>query len=151
MTEIKKRVDESWKERVEHEKQEPPVAQQPAAPASPSPIQPPSSPQQAQAAPQPQPLGGAPEDEGLPEARFDLFVSGLAMDALIALGDVPHPVTKKHMPNLEHARYLIDVLGVLEEKTKNNLTVDEARLMKDALYQLRMRYMAKAGGGPAVA
>ena len=147
MAEIQKKVDESWKERVEHEKQEPPAA----ASATPGPVsqQPlggakPAAPQQ-----QPQAPRGGAEDEGLPEARFDLFVSGLAMDALIALGDVPHPVTKKQEANLEHARYLIDVLGILEEKTKNNLSVDEARLIKDALYQLRMRYMAKAGGGVA--
>ncbi|MBI3087595.1 MAG: DUF1844 domain-containing protein [Candidatus Omnitrophica bacterium] len=68
------------------------------------------------------------------------------MDALIALGDIPHPVTKKPMPNLEHARYLIDLLGVLGEKTRGNLSVDEERLLKDALYQLRTRYLAKSGG-----
>lgn len=147
MAEIQKKVDESWKERVEHEKQDPP-APQPSSVASPGAVQPPSSGPKP-AAPQPPPQRVGPEEEGLPEARFDLFVSGLAMDALIALGDVPHPVTKKQAQNLEHARYLIDVLGILEEKTKNNLTVDEARLVKDALYQLRMRYMAKAGGASA--
>ena len=143
MAEVQKKVDESWKERVEQEKQAPPQpASGPAGPAPGPGPQPPGP----QAAPQPHAPRGGVEEEGLPEARFDLFVSGLAMDALIALGDVPHPVTKKQAQNLEHARYLIDVLGILEEKTKNNLTVDEARLMKDALYQLRMRYMAKAGG-----
>lgn len=147
MAEIQKKVDESWKERVEHEKQDPP-AHQSSSVAGPGAVQQLSSGPKP-AAPQPPPQRVGPEEEGLPEARFDLFVSGLAMDALIALGDVPHPVTKKQAQNLEHARYLIDVLGILEEKTKNNLTVDEARLIKDALYQLRMRYMAKAGGGVA--
>ena len=66
------------------------------------------------------------------------------MDALISLGDVPHPVTKKQAVQLEHARYLIDVLGVLAEKTRGNLSVDEERLLKDTLYQLRMRYLAKS-------
>ena len=68
------------------------------------------------------------------------------MDALIALGDAPHPITKKQAMQLPHARYLIDVLGILEEKTRGNLSVDEERLLKDVLYQLRMRYMAKSGG-----
>ena len=150
MTEIRKRVDESWKERAEQEKQTAqaaPASGGPdlAQPAGPGPQAAPAQPSQQ---PQRQPPGGM-DEEGLPEARFDLFVSGLAMDALIALGDVPHPVTRKQAANLEHARYLIDVLGILEEKTKNNLTVDEAKLMKDALYQLRMRYMAKAGGPTA--
>ncbi|MBI2173841.1 MAG: DUF1844 domain-containing protein, partial [Candidatus Omnitrophica bacterium] len=45
--------------------------------------------------------------------------------------------------NLPHARYLIDLLGILDEKTKSNLTADEEHLMKDSLYQLRMRYLAK--------
>jgi len=79
-------------------------------------------------------------------ARFDLFVSSLAMEALIALGEVPHPVTRKQAVNLNQARYLIDILGLLEEKTRGNLTVDEDRLVKDTLYQLRMRYLAKSGG-----
>ena len=131
---IKKRVDESWKDQVEHEKQQPPAN----APASP--IAPAGSPDAPQT---PQPPPG--EEEGLPEARFDLFLSGLAMDALIALGDVAHPVTRKQAANLEQAKYLIDVLGVIEEKTRGNLSADEDRLLKDALYQLRMRYMAKAG------
>ena len=146
MAEIHKRVDESWKDRVEQEKKVEPAASgatgvQPAVGPPPQPSSPIAQPGEVRRGKEQKEA-----DDALPEARFDLFVSGLAMDALIALGDVPHPVTKKQAANLEHARYLIDVLGVLEEKTKNNLTVDEARLMKDALYQLRMRYMAKAGG-----
>jgi len=131
-----KKVDESWKEQVEQEKQrldrEGPAAKPGAGKTS-------------EALPATrQEMPGAREE--LPEARFDLFVSGLAMDALIALGDAPHPVTKKQAANLSQARYLIDMLGILEEKTRGNLSVDEERLLKDLLYQLRMRYMAKAGG-----
>ena len=122
-----KKVDESWKEQAEKEKGGVPPAGPAPAPGA--------------AAPQ------AAEAEGPPEARFDLFVSGLAIDALIAMGDVPHPVTKKSAANLPHARYLIDLLGILEEKTRGNLSVDEDRLLKDTLYQLRMRYLAKTGGG----
>ena len=86
-----------------------------------------------------------PDADELPEARFDLFISGLAMEALVAMGDMPHPATKKQTINLQQAKYLIDLLAVFEEKTKGNLSVDEERLLKDALYQLRMRYLAKAG------
>ena len=125
---IRKKVDESWKEQVEQEKQvvgpppEKPVAQ--PGPAAPEHVE---------------------ETEGLPEARFDLFVSGLAMDALISLGEIPHPITKKQTANVPQAKYLIDLLGLFEEKTRGNLTVDEERLLKDALYQLRMRYLSKTG------
>lgn len=132
-----KKVDESWKERVEQEKLRS-DRQAAAAGVRTGEV---ASRQPAQA--EGRPTGAAEE---LPEARFDLFISGLAMDAVIALGDMPHPVTKKQASNLPHARYLIDVLGILEEKTRGNLSVEEERLMKDLLYQLRMRYMAKAGG-----
>ena len=125
---VKKRVDESWKEQAEREKSQGPSGAQaaggtPRAPDAPS-----------------------PETAEAPEARFDLFLSGLAMEALIALGDMPHPTTRKQTANLPHAKYLIDLLGVLEEKTRGNLLAEEDKLLKDALYQLRMRYLAKAGG-----
>ena len=125
---IRKKVDESWKEQVEQEKQvvgpppEKPVAQ-----------------------PGPAASERAEDVEGMPEARLDLFVSSLAMDGLISLGEIPHPITKKQTANFAQAKYLIDLLGVLEEKTKGNLSVDEERLLKDALYQLRMRYLSKTG------
>jgi len=128
---IKKRVDESWKEQAEREKRT-------AEAASSSSRQPPAPGQETAA--------GREEVEGLPQARFDLFIQGLAMEALIGLGDAPHPATRKQTVNLPQAKYLIDLLGVLEEKTKGNLTVDEERLFKDLLYQLRMRYLSKSGG-----
>ncbi len=124
-----KRVDESWKEQAEREKR---VAEA-------------AAPRPGQAGAQPAGQAG-PQPEELPQARFDLFVSGLAMEALIALGDMPHPATRKQAANLPQAKYLIDLLGVLEEKTKGNLAVDEEKLLKDALYQLRMRYLSKSGG-----
>ena len=128
---VKKRVDESWKEQAEREKH----AAEAAGP----------TPRAASGQGTTEPKGGAGE---LPEARFDLFVSGLTMEALIAMGDMPHPTTRKHAANLPQAKYLIDLLGVLEEKTKGNLVVEEEKLLTDALYQLRMRYLTKAGPAP---
>jgi len=128
---IKKRVDESWKEQAEREKQ---VVEAKAASA-------PSAGTQDAAASE------APEaGEETAKARFDMFVSGLVMETLIAVGDMAHPTTRKQSTNLAQAKYLIDLLGVLEEKTKGNLSVDEDKLLKDALYQLRMRYLTKSGG-----
>ena len=127
---VKKRVDESWKEQAEREKR---VTSEGGGTTPPRGAKPPSGEAAARA-------------EEVPEARFDLFLSGLAMEALIALGEMPHPTTRKQEPNLQQARYLVDLLGVFEEKTKNNLSVDEERLLKDTLYQLRMRYLKKAGG-----
>ena len=141
----RKKVDESWKERVEQEKQQPPSAAGAAQ-------TPPSSPPLAGSATGV--TGGTPStgeragggEHGLPEARFDLFISGLAVEALVAMGDMPHPATRKPAVDVPHARYMIDLLGIFEEKTKGNLTVDEDRLLKDTLYQLRMRYLNKTGG-----
>jgi len=127
---IKKHVDESWKEQAEREKRTTEAAAAKSAPAQPRL----SSAETA---------GG---EEEMPQARFDLFVSGLAMEALIAMGDMPHPTTRKQLVNLPQAKYLIDLLGVLETKTKGNLAVEEEKLLKDALYQLRMRYLTKSGG-----
>ena len=127
---IKKRVDESWKEQAEKEKQKTDNA----------------VPQSKPAAGLHAPSSAPDEREGMPEAKFDLFVSGLAMEALIALGDMPHPVTRRQSANLQQAKYLIDVLGIIEEKTRGNLSVDEGKLLEDALYQLRMRYLSKSSG-----
>ena len=136
-----KRVDESWKEQVEKEKH----VVTPAAAAS-SPVSSASAVQRPSAGPAgPARPGVRGEESAEPlEARFDLFLSGLMMEALVALGDMPHPSTRQPQTSLPRAKYLIDLLGVLEEKTKGNLTADEETLMTDALYQLRMRYLAKA-------
>lgn len=161
---IKKRVDESWKEQVEREKRAAPPAGKPQAPgpgpshpAQPAPPQHPTdhshgpedsveeAPLDEPALPEPD-VSDVTGPEGLPEARFDLFVSGLAMEALISLGDMAHPVTRRKSANLAQAKYLIDVLGILEEKTAGNLSVNEQRMLQDTLYQLRMRYMRKSGG-----
>ncbi len=148
MTEpIQKRVDESWKEQVEREKPPRPPAAGSVGPAGPVAALGPGAAVPA-AAPEHKAAEARPgkADEGLPEARFDLFVSGLAMEALIALGDAPHPVTHKQSKNPTQARYLVDLLGVLEEKTRGNLSVDEERLLTDVLYQLRTRYLNTFGG-----
>jgi len=139
----KKRVDESWKEQVEREKHKPAAssAAKGTSPAAGSTSGPDAPSQPAHA----RETAGASEEE-MPQARFDLFVSGMAMEAFIALGDIPHPATRKQAANLPHAKYLIDLLGLLEEKTRGNTTAEEQRLLGDALYQLRMRYLTKSGG-----
>ncbi|MBI4335299.1 MAG: DUF1844 domain-containing protein [Candidatus Omnitrophica bacterium] len=77
------------------------------------------------------------------EVTFDLFLSSLMIEGLIALGDVENPNTKKKEVNLGQARYIIDVIGLLEEKTSNNATPDEKSAIEHMLYELRMRYVTK--------
>ena len=78
-------------------------------------------------------------DEVLPKIDFATFIISMSHSALIQLGDAPHPETQSLEPNLPLARQTIDVLGLLEEKTKGNLTGDEERLLTQVLYDLRMR------------
>lgn len=78
-----------------------------------------------------------------PEASFSLFVSGLMMEGLIALGEVEHPVTKKKEMNRPHARFIVDILAMLKEKTQKNLTNEEAGALDAILYELRMRFVSK--------
>jgi hypothetical protein len=78
---------------------------------------------------------------GLPEITFSSFILSLSSSALFHFGEIPDPVTKKKQKNIELAKQTIDILGLMEKKTVNNLEKDEAVLLKNLLYDLRMRYV----------
>ena len=78
----------------------------------------------------------------LPEVTFSTFVLSLASSALVHLGEVPNPDTGTTVRNEELARNAIDVLTMLDDKTRNGLTPDESKLMRDVLYELRMKFVA---------
>ncbi len=80
----------------------------------------------------------------IPEASFSLFTSSLVTQALISLGEVENPFSKKNEQNLDQAKFTIDTLEIIREKTKGNLTEDEAKLLDTALYDLRMGYIEKS-------
>ena len=82
-----------------------------------------------------------------PPLTFAAFVFSLASSAAIHFGDLPDPVTgNKAEPNLEGAAQMIEILTLLEEKTRGNLTAEERQLLEQALYELRMRFVeAKQG------
>ncbi|HYB98052.1 MAG TPA: DUF1844 domain-containing protein [Candidatus Limnocylindrales bacterium] len=86
--------------------------------------------------------GGKPS-----EITFSSFVVGLATQALMFMGAVPDPAGKGPKRNLAEAAALIDILGMLERKTAGNLAEDEARLIEDVLYDLRMRYVRETRRG----
>jgi len=75
------------------------------------------------------------------EPTFSLFLSSLSMQAMIFLGKIENPISNKIEKNLDQARFLIDTLGILKEKTKNNLTKEEEKLLDDYLFNLRMLYI----------
>lgn len=73
--------------------------------------------------------------------QFTTFVLGLAHTSLIHLGDVPDPETGTARLNLPLARESIELLGLLREKTRNNLTEEEERVFEDVLARLRLRFV----------
>ncbi len=106
---IHKKVDESWKDSVQKERE---ISAQP--------------------------LTEAPAQ---PEADFLSFVSELAMQAFMALGLTPNPVTGKTEANFPHAKYLIDIVQMLSDKSQGNLSPQEAEQMKTLLYQLHLKFV----------
>jgi hypothetical protein len=84
------------------------------------------------------------QDIPLPEINFTNFIFSLSTSALIQLGEVQDPVTQQQTKNLPLAKQTIDLIGMLKEKTKGNLTPDEERLIESALYDLRIRYVKAA-------
>ena len=80
----------------------------------------------------------------IPEASFSLFVSSLVTQALFSLGEVENPFSKTIEQNLDQAKFTIDTLQVIKDKTSGNLTDDETKLLDTALYDLRMRYVEKS-------
>ncbi|MGW8179049.1 MAG: DUF1844 domain-containing protein, partial [bacterium] len=67
-----------------------------------------------------------------------------ATTALAHLGEVADPATGEKTENLVAAKQMIDILSLLEEKTKGNLESDEERLLESLLYELRMKYLNQA-------
>ncbi len=87
-----------------------------------------------------------PEEEAkaqLPEVTFSTFILSLSSSALLHLGEIPDPGTGAQKEDLPLAKQTINILGMLDEKTKGNLTSDEKNFLSNILYDLRMRYIAK--------
>jgi hypothetical protein len=84
----------------------------------------------------------------LPLASFEMLVTTLASEAMIGLGPIPHPMTGKAHFDADQARYAIDMLEMLSEKTKGNLSPGEDRGLRDLLHQLRMAFVAVQSAPP---
>jgi Domain of unknown function (DUF1844) len=81
------------------------------------------------------------ENEPLPEINFSTFVIGLSTQALMHLGEIGNPITGKVETDVSVAKQMIDILGMLKDKTRGNLNASEDRLMEDILFDLRMKYV----------
>ena len=82
-----------------------------------------------------------------PEITFTGFILSLATTAAVHFGDIADPNTgERSEPNLHAAQQLIDIIAMLQEKTKGNLIEPEERLIDDLLYELRLRYVQAQQG-----
>ncbi|MFA6280943.1 MAG: DUF1844 domain-containing protein [Candidatus Omnitrophota bacterium] len=104
--EVRKKVDDEWKNQVEGEKKE-----------------------------------AKEKQEAYHEPNFKIFMSSLSVQAMIALGRLENPMSGKTEMNLEQARFLVDTIGIIKEKTKGNLSEEEAKFLDDSLFSLRMMYV----------
>ena len=109
-------VDEEWKSKVEAEKREFEAQEKQGTESGPR---------------------GA-----LPPASLAMLVTNFATQALVSLGRIPDPTGEQRPVDLEMARYAIDMLGILAEKTKGNLEEAEMQLINTTLHDLRMTYLS---------
>ena len=80
----------------------------------------------------------------LPEIDFNSFIFSLSTSVLIQLGEIEDPFAQKLVKNLPLAKQTIDLIGMLKEKTKGNLSSEEEKIIEYVLYDLRMRYVKAA-------
>ncbi len=75
------------------------------------------------------------------EANFSQFLAGLAIQTMMHLGLMSNPLTNKTEIDLANAKYSIDLLGILQEKTRGNLSAEEEEYFQSLLADLRLRYV----------
>jgi len=88
--------------------------------------------------------GKVPDKHGgcvMPEVTFPAFVLSLNTSALYHLGEIADPVSGKKIVDLDLARHAIDTLVLIQNKTKGNLTTDEEELLKNILYDIKLRFV----------
>ncbi len=87
-------------------------------------------------------------DLGPQDLTFASFVVGLSTEALALMGEMPHPATGERIHDLIGAQQIIDIIGILQAKTRGNLSHDEDTLLDAILFDLRMKYVEKARPTP---
>jgi hypothetical protein len=87
----------------------------------------------------------APEQEASsrPPIDFPSYILSYYTQGLVLLGEVPNPYTNKKEEDIEAVRHTIEILAMLDQKTKGNLSNEEQKLLESVLYELRMKFMAK--------
>ncbi|HUS40949.1 MAG: DUF1844 domain-containing protein [Pirellulales bacterium] len=122
MTDEKKIIiDEDWKSQVQSEKEQ--AEQQRGEPTGSEPA-------------------GTGGDQPMPPADFQTIVSLLATQVMVSLGALPNPMSGEADVHPIHAKHFIDLLGVLQEKTKGNLSPEEDQGLESLMHELRMGFLA---------
>jgi len=89
--------------------------------------------------------------EPQPQLSFTAFVLSLASTAAIHFGDLPDPISGERAEvNLEGATQMIEILALLEQKTRGNLTAEERQVLEQVLYELRLRFVDASDGGKRI-
>ena len=86
-----------------------------------------------------------PEKEVPPRPPIDFpsYILSYYTQGCVLLGEVPNPITNKKEEHIDEAKHIVDILSLLEQKTKGNLSKEEQQLLESVLYELRMKFMAK--------
>ena len=85
----------------------------------------------------------AGEKSSRPSIDFPSYLISYYTQGLVLLGEIPNPYTNKKEEDVEAAQHIIDILSMLEQKTKGNLDGQEEKLLENVLYELRMTFMAR--------
>jgi hypothetical protein len=91
------------------------------------------------------PAGTGASEAWMPKIDFSTFIFSLNSSVLVQLGLLEEPGTGQKTKNLPLAKQTIDILAMLQEKTRGNLNPDEENLLKSILYDLRMLYVKEKG------
>jgi len=78
-----------------------------------------------------------------PKVDFLTYITSLGFQAMVFLGEIESPVTKKKETNLLQAKLIIDTLAMLRDKTKGNLETQEDSMLNASVYELQMKYVEK--------
>jgi len=87
------------------------------------------------------------DEKKLYEMQFMQLIFSLKTSAIMQLGKIANPLTGKIERNLNEAKYTIDMLNMIKEKTKNNLAPDEEKIVNDAIFELQMNYIDEVKKG----
>ena len=77
----------------------------------------------------------------LPEVNFSSFILSLSSSVLLHLGEIADPVSGEKRKNMDLAKQSIDIISMLQDKTKGNISQDEGKLIEQMLFDLRMRFV----------